>query len=254
MYHEGGYTGRRTGVTKVTFTRGGSGVAAAQKSARKARIYAARNMSAGYAIRGSLGRSSRAELKGFDISNAAGAAALNTWGSIASAEPGAAFLGMTELNDIGQGSTFYNRVGAKVCMTSLVVRFSLMQLTTPITGSVRYAIVYDKQCNGTFPAITDIFGVNGPNAGNNAGVNLTNRARFTVLRDKTVNIDPAQQLVFDVEEYCKLPQLEAEFKTSGGTIGDLSSGAIYFMAGLIAANGAGTIGLGNLQTRVRYLD
>jgi hypothetical protein len=196
----------------------------------------------------------RSELKGFDVQGV-NQPALPAFSAIASAEPyGTPFAGMTELNDIQQGAAFYNRIGSKVCMTSIMVRFNLLASATTVLSSVRYAIVYDRQCNGAFPAITDIFGVNGATAANNSGVNLTNRGRFLILRDKAVTIDPASALSVDVEEYCKLTQLEAEFKASGGTIGDITTGAFYLVCGTVNLSGTGTVGIVSILARIRYLD
>lgn len=254
----GGYVGRRTGITSLTFTPSAR-TGLSPKAERKARISGARAMAArtSWAAVPNGGHrfsTSRTELKGFDLNNPTGSAALSLWGSCAFSEPAAAYLGITELNDVQQGAAFYNRVGSKISSTSLLVRFSVFQATTPISATIRYAIVYDRQCNGAAPAITDIFGVNGNGAGNNAGVNLTNRGRFLVLRDKCVTIDPASCLCEDVEEYCKLPQLETEFKATGGTIGDISTGAFYLIVGLVAGVGAGTVALNSLYSRLRYLD
>lgn len=47
------------------------------------------------------------------------AAGLPAVAAAATAEPGVAFVGITEINDVRQGAAFYNRVGAKITIRSV---------------------------------------------------------------------------------------------------------------------------------------
>lgn len=201
-----------------------------------------------------LGRTSRQEVKCFDVSVANPTTQLTSFAAVASAEPATAFAGITELNCVQQGAAFYNRIGSKIAIKSLMVDFDL-QSVTPATGIdvIRWALVYDRQPNAAFPAIADIFANNGGSTTSYAGVNMTNRSRFVVLRDQEVTIDPAGTQVQHIHAYIK-GNWDVEFKASGNTIGDISTGSLLFIAG--TSNVVGSIygNMANFTSRIRYYD
>lgn len=137
------------------------------------------------------------------------------------------------LNGCVQGTEATNRLGRKITMTSLYLKMqATLAATTTLGGYIRYAVVYDKQANGTAPAITDVFLSNNQLSPNN----LSNRDRFVKIIDKetpviSVNGDPT----VSIEEYRKL-NLETCFNTgNAGTIGDITSGSLYLF---VANNGS----------------
>jgi hypothetical protein len=199
------------------------------------------------------GRSSAVEVKSFDVSVAAPAAGfVQSFTLAAGAEPAAAFAGITELNDVRQGAAFYNRIGSKITMKSIMLDFDLVGTLATTQNLVRWALVYDRQPNAAFPAIADVFANNTGVTGFYQGVNMVNRSRFQVIRDQTVQIDAGVGLTHHVHEYCK-GRWDVEFKADAGTIGDISTGSLLLIIGYTNSTVSSTQ-LISMQTRVRYFD
>jgi len=136
-----------------------------------------------------------------------------------------AFTAGTLLNGLITGSTASQRIGRKVTIKSLLVRYSWGLATTSTGGSpLRILIVYDKQANAVAPAITDILLTDTFHSANN----LSNRDRFVTISD--IITDPVSTGdCFAVAGviYKKL-NLETMYNAgTAGTIGDISSGSIY---------------------------
>lgn len=155
------------------------------------------------------------------------------------------------------GAAFYNRIGTRTRAVSLELRGCIepsnVNETVVNAGFARVAIVYDRQPNGSFPKYDDIF-TDYDSAGSTAsgafsGVNMNNRDRFLVLRDRKLLLpalaattgggtpfsavrdqgfkptpgDDNNSLVF--REFIKLKGLESHFKASTGAIGDIATGS-----------------------------
>lgn len=163
-----------------------------------------------------------------------------------------AFSAGALLNGINTGTTATTRIGRKVTIKSILIRWSIRLSSTTTEGSpVRILVVYDRQSNAQAPAITDILlqdEFHQPN-------NLSNRDRFITI------FDLVTEPVSVTGEYCragvlyKSLNLEQMFNAiAGGTIGDISSGAIYvFVAAVPSAIGVANIGVG-IQNRIRFTD
>jgi len=194
------------------------------------------------------------EVKCFDCAVTDAAAGI-TWALSAAgfAEPGVAFTGITELNDIQQGATVYQRIGVKVLMRSIRLRGTLQASAITALCHVRLAVIYDRQPNGAAPAIGDIYvdcnGAGGTSL--SSSINITNKNRFTVLRDQLIPMDPAQELTKEVDWFIPC-RLQSEYKASGATIGDISTGSLILVAGAI--NAAGFTNFSNFRCRIRYED
>lgn len=186
--------------------------------------------------------------------------------------------GVTLLNGISTGTDFYNRIGRKVRMASILFKGHLT-LVSPGTGAtassesypVRVALVYDDQPNGGNPVISDIFqAVDNSGSATSASpytpVNLNNRDRFTILKDWTLNLKPIsnlgttasygdgmhgdQNLIF----YKKL-NLDTIFSGTSSSIGSMTTGAIFFVAyQLQAIQANGINGAYRFVSRVRFTD
>lgn len=168
----------------------------------------------------------------------------------ASAEPGAAFVGITEINCIQQGATVANRIGNKIVIKSLHVKGSLVNAVPANVGVARLMLVYDTQTNGAFPAITDILLEQPLGAAMfYGGVNIANKSRFQIIRDKFYNLDSAQSQIHTFNLYCK-GRWEVEYGANAGTIGDFRTGAIYLVG--LFSNSA--INLSATNCRSRYFD
>lgn len=143
------------------------------------------------------------------------------------------------------GTDFTNRVGRKILIKSiqgrLLLRSTLSEtITVPTNGSsgsqmCRLLIIVDMQPNGAAPAITDIMTNNHPAA----NMNLNNRDRFKVLLDKTWVLDPfvadntatlsragTANQAKTWKFYKKCNQETIFNATNGGTIADITSGAL----------------------------
>nr|QXP07669.1 MAG: putative capsid protein [Arizlama virus] len=200
------------------------------------------------------------EVKSFDLNFDLATLANGTMvgeGSVAGVGADNGFdTGMTCINLIQAGSAFYNRIGGKICIKSIDITGWLEQgATATYMAKIRYLIVYDRQANGAYPALQALLQDNDGALTFNSGVNMQNRSRFSIIRDKRISIDSGTQLQYCIKEYCK-GMWECDYGTTTGLIGDVRSGALYFIA--FGQNfGAG----GNdasvpiaIKSRVRYYD
>jgi len=115
-------------------------------------------------------------------------------------------------------------------------------------------LVYDRQPNGAFPAITDIlYNASAGAVVYGSGVNMTNKSRFSILRDLRIELDPSntEGEVFHTYSRCNA---ETEFGADGGTIGDIRTGALYLVVFTGVLTGAAVITMRNVMTRIRYFD
>lgn len=232
---------------------------AAARASRSAVVVSTRGIPAA-GIQRLYGRPSTQEIKFFDCAVTAAASGVFGLPTISTpptgGEPGVAFTGITELNCIPQGATSYNRIGTKVVIKSIKFSTTFSMLgTAPTTGIVRWMIVYDRQPNGSFPAISSILSQNVSTVpGFYSGVNMANRSRFLVLRDQTMYFDVHQTNIRPVSTYIRT-NLESQFTSTTSTIGDITTGAVYFVA---FTNTAGTAAnyFNNYATtcRIRYID
>lgn len=229
--------------------------------AASARAQPRRRYYQGARILRAMGSSSRVEVKSFDVTP--GNTAIPVPGGVTGAEP-AAFAGLCELNCVQAGNAFYQRIGTKINVKSVMLRFQFLNSIVTATGAfselpavLRYMVIYDRQTNGAFPAMTDILQNNDTGAVTlGSSVNITNRDRFVVLRDKQVELDYANQQGAWITEYIKCPSLDVQFKSSSDTIGDITTGAIYLMVFGTYQDGPAFTGaqIQSIQSRVRYYD
>jgi len=206
------------------------------------------------------GRGMGQEIKFFDCdvkdTNAGGPYGLQALASISGSEPASYFGGISELNCVTQGAASYQRIGNKILMKSLDLRFNVyMAGTAAAYNGVRYLVIYDSSPNGAFPAYTDIFSDNISGTPSfHSKINMANRARFTVLRDRMLPMTAGTVTGFlTVKEYIKLKH-ETQFKTTTGAIADITTGALYFVAFATVSSSASFGQLSNTVARIRYYD
>jgi len=200
-------------------------------------------------VRDATKMTSSSELKVADIASAAYVA--DTTGSVT-------LLAVPIL-----GSDMTNRIGRKIRLKSVYLRGTLQRESYAVgdhpATNCRLILVHDKQPNGAAPAITDILTA----STSVAHLNLNNRDRFAILKDKIWSLDPFYlnqtannqysgmgRTVAPIKIFKKL-DLEVIFNaTNGGTIADINSGALLLVTiGSTADGGSFT-----LSTRVRYVD
>lgn len=179
------------------------------------------------------------------------------------------------LNIIKVGSAFYERVGNRINMKSLEIRWVVAPTysapTTATTEWLRFLIVYDKQSNGAEPTWADVI-----TSYNNAGtttslstsfMNINNRDRFVMISDKQfaladsdVDSNVATDSVVDYRanpvnyhRYIKLKGLPVVYKGSAGSSGDISTGGLLFMILGVQAAGQEAFAV-RMSWRLRYTD
>lgn len=169
-------------------------------------------------------------------------------------DPGAASSAFTAgslLNGLANGSDASTRIGRKVTLKSLLVRWSCeIAFTSTVGCLIRTLVVYDKQANATAPAITDILLADSFHSPNN----LSNRDRFVTLIDNvSTALGPTGDAAVGGVIFKRL-NLETLFNSgSAGTIGDITSGSVYMF--VAQSGGLATAGPNyTARVRMRYTD
>lgn len=163
----------------------------------------------------------------------------------------AAFTAGGLLNGLVPGASANERIGRKVTLKSILIRWSFhMTPTSAGTGALRILVVYDKQANAAAPAITDILLTDDFHSQNN----LSNRDRFVTIFDTITDaIGTAGPQTVSGVNYKRL-NFETLFNAGpAGTIGDISSGSVYIFiaqSGYIITNAADF----TARCRIRYTD
>lgn len=175
------------------------------------------------------------------------------------------------INLVRTGSTFTNRIGRKIAMTSVHIEGRFVNTDDAQQSYVRLVLVYDAQTNGAVinwsdvfksydqstTAVSDVF----------SGVNLDNRDRFRIIMDKRFMLpstgntgvsdgDPAPNSCdYYINEHFRLNNLETQYKadSSPAVIGDIATGALWFLAFSDASN-AGPLYVLNASFRLRFTD
>lgn len=157
------------------------------------------------------------------------------------------------LNGVQEGSSFYNRIGRRISMRSLHLKFTLAPSGNGagVGETLRFMVIYDRQPNGAAPAISDLLldydntGATGTTV--KSGMNMNNSDRFVMLRDKILQIpnngaavalSAGQEAIMDQFEekgdfnwFVKLRGSEVHYKATSNpaVIGDIATGALYFV-------------------------
>jgi len=199
------------------------------------------------------------ELKCFDV-------ALTGYNIDAAGTPPAA--ANPALNAMINGAELYQRVGRKVYMKSLHFRGFVSLEATAVQEPIRWILYYDAQPNGVAPTLAQLLQDSNAAAATSvfSSINLTNRERFQILRDSiwaapsstyaagvlTNTAFPDTSGRYMINEFVKLKGLEVIYNaTNGGTIADITSGALGFF---IFDNISDNSWLLDYQTRLRYYD
>lgn len=172
------------------------------------------------------------------------------------------------LNGTKVGSGFFNRIGRKIHMKSVEIRLNIRPSATAATQPTlagqrfpqfRLMIIYDRQPNGAKPTVSDILQCVDFNGAASATpdlldqINMVNRERFTLLRDKQMTCAPigsdwhpiyglwpaypAENFVIADEGlaahnqhlYIPLMDLVTEYKDSTGSYTDITTGTLWML-------------------------
>jgi len=222
-------------------------------------------------------RSLKGEVKSLDV------------GSATAVAPGGTPLTVNQTGLIGAinlvtaGSFFFNRVGRKIEMRSVELSYQITTLTATLTTPqdwLRIMIVYDRQTNGAYPAISDVLqdtdsaGAN--TSGVSAGLNLNNRDRFLVVYDDRTQLPAMTNTAGvvsnafpnsfggrngtstgfgNVHIFRKFKGgLVAHFKADStpAVIGDVATGGLYVIT--LGTQAVGNYSITPWKFRVRYTD
>lgn len=210
------------------------------------------------------------EIKALSLNQASGGGVLSSYNFLNTGE-------FQLLNGIQAGSGFSQRVGRKIRMKSLKVQFNINPFPsrTQVGDLGRVLIVYDRQTNGALPALADVLQDTNTAAANTTNVavgpNLSNRERFTVLRDYSFTL-PAVVVAatgvpssaypdsFEGEHqsfikwYIKLKGLETVFNADTGDVGSIATGSIFVLALGGVAAGTNAWLVNSWHSRLRYYD
>lgn len=178
---------------------------------------------------------------------------LNTAAIVAAAVPSSLFL----LNGVNTGATSITRIGRRISMTSLEIRWSdSFAATSAGSTPLRLCVVYDKQANGVAPLATDVFQIDQIST----MMNLSNSRRFKVIVDELVeNVSTAGPAGWNVKLWRDFTAkgtkegLDVEFNENGtATITSIIGGSLFAFVwqngGLITAAPTQA-----LYSRVRFI-
>lgn len=182
----------------------------------------------------------------------------------------------TLLNLMEEGTSFFNRVGRKIMMKSIRITGGLALSGLAVINAnqdyLRVMVVYDRQPNGSAPAISDILqnvDLGGTSSTTSyAGLNMNNSERFLVIQDTRLNIpngyvqslNEGTASIIDyngtmqnMDRFSKLKGLQTHFKGTAGSITDVASGALWLVTFGNIAPGTAPYNL-IWNARLRYHD
>lgn len=162
------------------------------------------------------------------------------------------------LNGVANNTDFTDRIGRKILMKSLLIRFQYYPLTS--TGDangdvVRLLVLCDGQPNGAAPVITDVL----QTASYLAPLNLNNRGRFRIIVDELFTMPSWNMAAGALTTGSPRPTAGKIYKTmttpvffsgTGATITSIQTNSLYLA--VIPATNASTGFVFN--SRVRFTD
>ncbi|QCW23634.1 MAG: capsid protein [Circoviridae sp.] len=164
----------------------------------------------------------------------------------------------TSINLIAQGTGESERLGRKVTLTQISVRYTLeIPETTAIadaSDTIRLIVYLDRQTNGATAGITDILQDDHYLSFNN----LDNNQRFLTLMDRTHDLNPQagygngttnETAAYNyTDSWYKSVDIPVEFSGTAGLIGEITSNNV----GILALTREGLVDI-TMRTRVRFL-
>lgn len=161
---------------------------------------------------------------------------------------------LTLINGLSLGNTSTTRIGQKVAIQSLELKYrAAVVATTGLDQTHRILLVLDRQCNGAALTLADVIV-----PANTEGLrNLASRRRYKILQDIRFDLNAAAESGSSHagKLYMKFKKpILVEFNAgNAGTVADISSGSIYMIH--LGSNAAGiTAGTCAAVTRLRYTD
>lgn len=162
----------------------------------------------------------------------------------------ASFGNPVHLTPIPQGSGASERLGRSIRIKSVQIRLN----TRAVGGSnqpsqIRYAIVYDRQSNGTQPLATDIW-----SGGQfQSMMNLGQVERYVILVDRVTDSQQSSSQPISDKAYvtCDLDQV---WSGALGSAGSCNTGSIWLFMANNSDIAVGATSVVDYSTRVRFTD
>ncbi len=166
-----------------------------------------------------------------------------------------------QLNIIPAGSLVEQRLGRRVQMASVYIRFTVIPpavSSSNFTSNNRIMLVYDKQTNGAAYAGTDLLEV----ATVHGQLNMENRQRFEVLMDKVVTLHTTAGVGNGTTNFWALDGLfwkkfknlhrrETIYGSTVPSIADIATGSLSLF--IVGDKAAGVLApTYNFESRLRY--
>lgn len=155
-----------------------------------------------------------------------------------------------QLTNLVQGLTDITRVGSQVKITSAYIQIYLTLNAIAPHSIVRLLLVHDKQTNQAVYATSDLLETVGTASSIVSPLNLDNKFRFQILKDKRYVLSSAGPSNRVVKMFIPLQQL-IRYDANAGTIADLSSSSLSLV---LISDEATNMPNANYFVRLRYVD
>lgn len=156
------------------------------------------------------------------------------------------------LNLIAAGTDFNQRIGRRIRIKSWQCRFYANLENSSSAAALRIMLVYDKQTNGSTPALTDIIDPTTTPSNFFGMINLNNRDRFVMLMDKVFALDNGRGYTMVFKKFKKLNH-DTVYSATTAAIGSVATGGLFWVTVGNQTAGAADIDM-NSAHRIRFID
>jgi len=164
--------------------------------------------------------------------------------------PTAAWRGYSCINAVPRGTADAQRVGNQIRIRTIAIRGYVGCHSATFADFARCLLVYDKQCNGSAPAVTTMlslaYSLDG--AGGLANLNPANKTRFVILVDQYAGVTSA--LPMPLKVFWR-GNLDVTYKDAADAIASVSTGALYL---LVFQGNTLQLDMFGVTSRIRYVD
>lgn len=153
------------------------------------------------------------------------------------------------LNNLFQGDSATTRTGNSVVARTLEMRINIRQnpLSTSDAQGLRVILMWDKQANGSLPALNTIL----QSTDYLSPVNDSYRKRYKIIYDKNFVVNDGGPLIVQTKKVKKLGNTVSRYNGNSGGIADIiTNSLLMYLISSDASNGP-TI---NYSFRLRYTD
>lgn len=165
---------------------------------------------------------------------------------------------LTLLNGMAQGTTASTRIGRRINIKSIQWQFNCSTSTLTNWTANRYMIVLDTQANAATPAFTEVYDTADPACLRN----ISNMPRFKVLYDSkqftmigNLSTSPGNDGIAKCfDGYLKV-NIPVQYNAgTAGTVADIQTNALYFIAVGNSASATTNTDIFNGRVRIRFSD